>query len=1071
MGAVEMPGSKSKYFATFPYPYMNGLLHLGHAFSLTKAEFAVGYQRMQGKQCLWPFAFHCTGMPIQAAADTLKRELVHAESPGEEVPLTGTEATGVGGGPSESEADAGAARYQSGKSKVASKRGNAKTQAEVLLSMGVPGEEIKEFCNAEKWLSYFPLLAREDLKAMGLKIDWRRTFITTEASPWYDAFVRWQFRKLKELEKVKFGKRLSIFSPRDQQICADHDRAVGEGVCPQEYTLIKMRLMSSIPALSAVQELRNATVYLLAATLRPETMYGQTNCWVLPHDKEGNDVYYGCYRTHIPGEIVVVSEQAAVNMAYQSLSPSFGKAELVCRVKGADLLGLEVAAPLSQLKVVRTLPLLTISMGKGTGIVTCVPGDAPDDYAALADLQRKAPLRDKYKIEGSWVVDLAPIPVIESVYKHDVDAPNATAVTTRCVAEEACKEYKVASQNDRAQLALAKEKAYKLGFYEGTMVVGHLTGVKVEQAKALIRDKMVEEGDAYIYAEPEREVTSRSGDKCVVALTDQWYLTYGETLWQAQVAQHLNSTCEMYSADTRSRFAQALDWLKEWACSRQFGLGSRLPFDETQMIESLSDSTLYMAFYTICHLLPGASTLTPSSSADATQQARAVTDDEWDFIFLGRGLPAAGSGGSSGVFAADELQLMRREFAYWYPVDLRVSGRDLIQNHLLFFLYVHAAMLPRQLWPRAIRTNGHVVINNAKMSKSTGNFLTLRQAIQEYSADGMRFALAQAGDSNEDANFEHDVANAAILKLSTELQLVEKLMPLLADDSSQLRAGPADEHLLDRLFSNDISRCVAGAAAAHEAHQFRDALIWSFDLLQHCRDRYRCLMGSNNQHKLLLRLYITTQTLLMAPFCPHYSEHVWAQLGNSQSIMRAPWPRVASENGLLSRISHYLDKTLSDVRVLHEKARKNNKGVVPVGRLVIFVARDYLDWQAATLAILADAAACATQLDKHFKKSLLSHVQLTPFTQHNPLAKRGLLPFAQFKIDDFKLRGLEALELSLPFDEAEVLNACHSSLQADLVLDSLEVVPWPPSDELKASHPLLGKLAPPTPGHPACLFS
>ena len=38
-----------KYFCTFPYPYMNGLLHLGHAYSLSKAEFAVGYQRMRGK--------------------------------------------------------------------------------------------------------------------------------------------------------------------------------------------------------------------------------------------------------------------------------------------------------------------------------------------------------------------------------------------------------------------------------------------------------------------------------------------------------------------------------------------------------------------------------------------------------------------------------------------------------------------------------------------------------------------------------------------------------------------------------------------------------------------------------------------------------------------------------------------------------------------------------------------------------------------------------------------------------------------------------------------------------------
>jgi len=545
--------------------------------------------------------------------------------------------------------------------------------------------------------------------------------------------------------------------------------------------------------------------------------------------------------------------------------------------------------------------------------------------------------------------------------------------------------------------------------------------------------------------------------------------THTNTCIHAYTLTHTH-THKRTRTHTNAHKYQALDWLKEWACSRQFGLGSRLPFDDTQMIESLSDSTLYMAFYTICHLLPGASTLTPSSSPGAMQQARAVTDDEWDFIFLGRALPAAGSAGRSGVFQEELLEQMRREFAYWYPVDLRVSGRDLIQNHLLFFLYVHAAMLPRQLWPRAIRTNGHVVINNAKMSKSTGNFLTLRQAIQEYSADGMRFALAQAGDSNEDANFEHDVANAAILKLSTELQLIEKLLPLLSDDSHELRAGPADEDLLDRLFCNDISRCVAGAAAAHEAHQFRDALIWSFDLLQQCRDRYRSLTSSKKQHKMLLRLYITTQTLLLAPFCPHYCEHVWAQLGKTDSIMHAKWPRVASEDPVLSRISHYLDKTLSDVRVLHEKTRQNTKRAAAVSRLIIFVARDYSDWQAATLTVLADAASCGTQFDKDFKKSLLTHAQLTPFTLHNPLAKRGLLPFAQFKIDELKVRGLEAVEQSLPFDEALVIRACHTSLHADMALESLEVLPWPPSDELTALLPAVAKLAAPTPGRPACVF-
>lgn len=63
--------------------------------------------------------------------------------------------------------------------------------------------------------------------------------------------------------------------------------------------------------------------------------------------------------------------------------------------------------------VVYALPMQTISMGKGTGIVTSVPSDAPDDWAALRDLQTKAGLREKYNVKEEWCVPFAPIPIIE----------------------------------------------------------------------------------------------------------------------------------------------------------------------------------------------------------------------------------------------------------------------------------------------------------------------------------------------------------------------------------------------------------------------------------------------------------------------------------------------------------------------------------------------------------------------------------------------------------------------------------------------------------------------------------
>lgn len=74
-GRVKTSKEKGKWLTTFPYPYMNGRLHLGHAFSLTKAEFSTRFRALEGRKVLFPFGFHCTGMPICAAAHKLAKVL------------------------------------------------------------------------------------------------------------------------------------------------------------------------------------------------------------------------------------------------------------------------------------------------------------------------------------------------------------------------------------------------------------------------------------------------------------------------------------------------------------------------------------------------------------------------------------------------------------------------------------------------------------------------------------------------------------------------------------------------------------------------------------------------------------------------------------------------------------------------------------------------------------------------------------------------------------------------------------------------------------------------------------
>lgn len=147
--------------------------------------------------------------------------------------------------------------------------------------------------------------------------------------------------------------------------------------------------------------------------------------------------------------------------------------------------------------------------------------------------------------------------------------------------------------------------------------------------------------------------------------------------------------------------------------------------------------------------------------------AEQMTDDMWEYIYANGALPA------DSPIAVEKLNHMKAEFSYFYPMDIRSSGKDLIPNHLSFCIYVHAALFSEENWPLSMRANGHLMLNGEKMSKSTGNSLTLRDSLDKFGADATRVTLADAGDSIEDANFEETTANAAILRLKTLLEWCE----------------------------------------------------------------------------------------------------------------------------------------------------------------------------------------------------------------------------------------------------------------------------------------------------------
>lgn len=656
-----------KFFGLMAYPYMNGTLHAGHSLTISKVEFAAGFARMQGKRALFPMGYHCTGMAVKACADKLVNEVRmfgqnferYTEENAPELKVSKPAAT----------THEDVTKFTSKKGKTAAKSVKMRYQFQIMKSLNIPLEEIHKFAEAEYWFEFFPLLCKRDLTNFGARIDWRRQMVTTVINPYYDSFVRWQMIRLKELGKVKFGRRYTIYSPKDGQPCMDHDRSEGEGVGPQEYTALKLQVLEWSPKAAKVLAGKlpdGAKAFFVAATLRPETMYGQTCCFV------GPSITYGVFKVS-EDEYYIITDRAGRNMAFQGIFAKEGECEKVAEISGSACIGTLVDAPLSVHKDgVRILPMDTILPTKGTGVVTSVPSDSPDDFITLQDLAKKA---EYYGIEKNWAT-LEILPIITTPSYGNLTAPALV------------KQLKISSPKDTKQLETAKELAYKEGYYQGIMSYGEFKGDKVEVAKPKVKKQLLDSGKGFAYAEPERKVVSRSADECCVALMDQWYLDYGEETWKNLALHYVANTdgdgLETYSDETKNAFEGVLNWLNQWACARTYGHGSKLPWDHKFMVESLSDSTIYMAYYTIAHYLHSDMFGQTRGLANVTPEQ--MTDEVWDYIF---------SRGDITKEALDTckipqiiLEKMRREFEYWYPVDVNVSGKDLVPNHLVCCHYL-----------------------------------------------------------------------------------------------------------------------------------------------------------------------------------------------------------------------------------------------------------------------------------------------------------------------------------------------------------------------------------------------
>ncbi|MFW9870954.1 MAG: leucine--tRNA ligase, partial [Candidatus Thorarchaeota archaeon] len=446
--------------------------------------------------------------------------------------------------------------------------------------------QLKKFTDPWVTVRFFADVISKDFKALGYSIDWRRNFTTGDDI--YNQFITWQYQKFMDLEYIKKGSYPLLYCPNCGNPVGEDDLLEGTTAKVKEFTTIKYPFEDG---------------FLVAATLRPETTFGITNLWINPSEEY--------VKANVNGEKWIVS-----SIAVEKLKLQAKEVEVLETFSGSKLIG-KTFKTVHDGSSKLILPADFVDVTNATGVVYSVPGHAPFDYVALRDLWKDPSALKDYGISPNDVRD------IEIVMMISIEG--GSEFLTKDVVEK----IGVESQNDGEKLEEATQEVYKAEYYEGTMMdnCGPFAGRKVSEVKDDVVEWLKTQNRGDVFFEPdERPVICKCGtDVQIAVLSGQWFLDYESPGWKDKAWDALNSM-EIIPKNFRILFESTFDWLAQRPCARKRGIGTPLPFDPDWIIEALSDSTIYMAFYTVAHKITQ-NKLKPEQ----------LTLSFFDHVFLGKG--------------------------------------------------------------------------------------------------------------------------------------------------------------------------------------------------------------------------------------------------------------------------------------------------------------------------------------------------------------------------------------------------------------------------------------------------
>ncbi|MGZ7107988.1 MAG: leucine--tRNA ligase [Methanobacterium sp.] len=700
----------------------------------------------------------------------------------------------------------------------------------------VPEKELSRFKDPEYIVKYFSSQYHNVMQRMGYSIDWRREFRTTDDH--YQKFIEWQFRQLKGKGFVTKGKHPVKYCPGCDNPVGDHDLLEGEGVGINELTLVKFEIDGD---------------YFVAATFRPETLFGATNLWINPDEEY--------IKVDMNGENWIISKKAYRNLVHQKK-----EIKIVENIDAPLMIGRYVKNPITGEKHI-ILPASFVDPEYATGVVYSVPAHAPADYIALKDLKENDELLEKYDIKEE-VLEIQPINVIN--LKGFGDFPAA----------EIIEQFGVKNQED-PKLKDATNELYKLEHAKGVISkhIKDYKGLSVQKARdEIIANILASHKGDIMHDFAERPVICRCGTKAVVKiLEDQWFLKYSDEQWKMLAMECLGQE-NVIPEEVRANFEYYIGWLDDWACSRRIGLGTKLPWDKQWLIEPLSDSTIYMAYYAIAKYMKN---LNP----------KYLGDDFFNDVYLDQGK-------YSGNIDGELFNDIKNEFNYWYPLNWRLSAKDLVGNHLSFHIFHHSAIFPRDKWPKGVVVFGMGLLEGHKMSSSKGNVILLEDAIETHGADLVRLFLMAAAEPWQDFDWREKEVKGIKRRIDWFTEFTYRIEEIKGSPVSIKSFELCEaKKPINAWFLSQINMRIKDATEALEGFQTRKALQETLFLFRKDIDHYLHRIeyefeddDARREIANVMTYVLSNWIRLMSPFIPYTSEEMWSEIEGEGFVSCAKWP-------------------------------------------------------------------------------------------------------------------------------------------------------------------------------------